>query len=343
MFTNSSSESEVEWHRAFDNKDLDSVVRLTEQDGMIKSILGFDVIIPLVQAATKSLPITKFIYEAGAQVNDPTMSSATPLTAAISCGKNEIAKFLIQKGANPNLQPAAASTPLTTAARATNKEMMVYLLQHSANIQQIDCRDKSTALITATKYAEPDTVKVLLSHGADPNMRDTSGCSALDYAVKIKDEAKTRLLLEHGADPYASRDKSILKFLSLRIWPKFSRIWNYQNPQELIQRISNANLDNSFKIITWEWEVPALLELNASAGGSNFHSFSLHNHVVLLKNRSIHNTPSKSSEYILATTFGDFLERGLVKKWSKFVINLVELVELARLESENAGMYLIYH
>lgn len=48
-----------------------------------------------------------------------------------------------------------------------------------ANSQTIDLE---TPLIEAVLFENYDMVKLLLQYGADPNMRDVDGCSALDYA-----------------------------------------------------------------------------------------------------------------------------------------------------------------
>ena len=48
-------------------------------------------------------------------------------------------------------------------------------------------------------YGETETVKQLLSHGADVNMQDIRGKSAMTFAAK-KNTETVELLLTHGAE-----------------------------------------------------------------------------------------------------------------------------------------------
>ena len=59
----------------------------------------------------------------------------------------------------------------------------------------------STPLMYAALYGDADSVKFLLEHGADPNIQNDAGATALMWAAD--DLSKTRLLLEHGADANA--------------------------------------------------------------------------------------------------------------------------------------------
>src|SRR5215472_6944012 len=56
----------------------------------------------------------------------------------------------------------------------------------------------STPLMYAALYGDADSVRLLLNHGADPNIRNDAGATALMWAVE--DPEKIRLLLQHGAN-----------------------------------------------------------------------------------------------------------------------------------------------
>src|SRR5262252_8347 len=62
----------------------------------------------------------------------------------------------------------------------------------------------STPLMFAALYTDTSAVRLLLESGADPNVRNDAGATALLWA--IDDVEKTRLLLSHGADPNVRSD-----------------------------------------------------------------------------------------------------------------------------------------
>ena len=62
----------------------------------------------------------------------------------------------------------------------------------------------STPLMYAVLYGDAASVRLLLARGADPNVRNDAGATALMWAVN--DLEKTRLLLDRGADVNARSD-----------------------------------------------------------------------------------------------------------------------------------------
>jgi ankyrin repeat protein len=58
-------------------------------------------------------------------------------------------------------------------------------------------------LILAAYHDHPETVRMLLEHGADPQRVNDRGQTALGAAVFRRSADSVTLLLEHGADPHA--------------------------------------------------------------------------------------------------------------------------------------------
>ena len=56
-------------------------------------------------------------------------------------------------------------------------------------------------LINAADNRDTKTVRKMLEHGADPNVQDNYGYTALIEACRWGHTDIARLLLEHGADP----------------------------------------------------------------------------------------------------------------------------------------------
>lgn len=95
-------------------------------------------------------------------------------------------------------------TVLMEAARSAQPKIVLYLLRHGANIHPASSKlqdIRATALIQAMRFGNGATAKILLEHGADPNLCNGNGESALMYAVLAGDIELVRLLLDADADP----------------------------------------------------------------------------------------------------------------------------------------------
>ena len=106
----------------------------------------------------------------------------TGLIIAIRGSDHDWTGFLLNKGADPNLQGKNGDTPLITAAKAGFGEAAQWLIGLGANI---DATNKAgeTPLIIAVQQRDAPMVKLLLTHGADPDKSDhVAGYSARDYA-----------------------------------------------------------------------------------------------------------------------------------------------------------------
>ncbi|MBV7328343.1 sigma-70 family RNA polymerase sigma factor [Chloroflexi bacterium TSY] len=146
----------------------------------------------------------------------------------------DLAKQLLERGADPNLQDNQQQPPLVwhgwnvamvdllrangaivddiyTASAIGDIETV--RTQITANAQVIHSTkpgwanvlvhgQETTPLVPAMYYQHEDVVRLLLEHGADPDLRFFGeGFTLLHEAVKVGHEPILRLLLEHGANP----------------------------------------------------------------------------------------------------------------------------------------------
>jgi ankyrin repeat protein len=74
----------------------------------------------------------------------------------------------------------------------------------------------ATPLMYAALYTNSSAVRLLLEAGADPNLRDDGGATALMWAVP--DLEKSKLLVEHGADVNAASDDARTPLLIASSW-----------------------------------------------------------------------------------------------------------------------------
>ncbi|XP_043224289.1 ankyrin repeat and SAM domain-containing protein 6-like [Amphibalanus amphitrite] len=78
-----------------------------------------------------------------------------------------------------------SGAPLTLAALAGDTPMAALLLRHGAVVDQPEPTTGWTPLMHAVFHNHPEMVKLLLSSGADANVRDHKGCTAFDLASLV--------------------------------------------------------------------------------------------------------------------------------------------------------------
>ena len=140
-----------------------------------------------------------FFLRSGAYVGAVDKKGWTAFRSAAASGHVEIAKALLESGAK--LQPIA----LNDAAYAGRAKMVQFLLEHGVPTDASP--DGMTALMHAAGQGHVDVVRLLIKRGADVNMVNRRGVTALGVALtgKYRSELKKnhrviKLLIEAGAD-----------------------------------------------------------------------------------------------------------------------------------------------
>jgi ankyrin repeat protein len=181
------------------------------------------------------------LIAAGANIDkQSTSDSLPPLTQAIITGHFDVAKYLIEHGANPNLasqtnkmtalwatidsryaQREWYPPPSTEQEKTSHIELIKILLDHGADINaRVGGRawfrgfgnsggpdpDGSTAFWRATAALDLETMQLLLSRGADPNMATTHGCSPLTVAAGLQHS-------HQGANQVPDARMTVVKYL----------------------------------------------------------------------------------------------------------------------------------
>ncbi|KAF8204150.1 ankyrin repeat-containing domain protein [Mycena galopus ATCC 62051] len=127
------------------------------------------------------------------------------LAQSVAVGHVEISKYLVSEAADVNFVNSLIvydHPPLHAASRTSHLELVQFLLASGADPNLRDNFGK-TALLGATNV---DVIQALLNSGADIHAADRNGWNVLTY-VDATDSKLLRFLLEHGADPnYADSD-----------------------------------------------------------------------------------------------------------------------------------------
>lgn len=159
-----------------------------------------------------------------------TYNDLTALMVQSASGTREAIEWLQSKGADPKIKNKEGQTGLDFAIKFGNTEARNLLYEFVGQLTEQDTPtlDKMkelfktnkindvnvtyngiTALMVQSRYGTIETMKWLLENGADTNIKNSNGRTALWYAVAANDEAKVKLLLDHEAKPEVLDNKGM--------------------------------------------------------------------------------------------------------------------------------------
>ncbi|EGX53860.1 hypothetical protein AOL_s00004g519 [Orbilia oligospora ATCC 24927] len=161
---------------------------------------------------------TPLIVVAQIQIQRGGYHGDAPLIIATEQLNVEMVKLLLDNGANPNTKggyngayPNAklakggyrhCDTSLIVATKLSDEGIVRLLLANDADIgTSANGWDDVTALMVASAYRRSRSiVEVLLNRGADVEVKDPGGETALSWAVRMEKQDIIQLLVKHGAD-----------------------------------------------------------------------------------------------------------------------------------------------
>lgn len=77
--------------------------------------------------------------------------------------------------------------------------MVLTLLDAGANVNGIDWQGRSVLIKAARRKVDPSVVSILLTHGADEEVKDNNGMTALISAALFNQTTTASLLLDYRA------------------------------------------------------------------------------------------------------------------------------------------------
>jgi ankyrin repeat protein len=131
---------------------------------------------------------------ADGDVNHRDICYRTPLMLAAQYGHIDTVNELIAAGARVDLHEKGYYTALMLAAGNGHGPVVRRLADAGARVNEVELTRGWTALIWAAKRGHTDTVRTLIELGADPQVRDAMGRSALDWARANRHTAVIGLL-----------------------------------------------------------------------------------------------------------------------------------------------------
>ncbi|XP_030506464.2 uncharacterized protein LOC115721331 [Cannabis sativa] len=121
----------------------------------------------------------------------------TPLIHAARQGHTDTAKFLLEHGADPSIASNLGATALHHSAGIGDIELMRHILSKGVDVNSQS--DAGTPLIWAAGHAQPEAVKILLEHNANPNAETDDDITPLLSSVAAGSLPCLELLIQAGA------------------------------------------------------------------------------------------------------------------------------------------------
>ncbi|XP_030959709.1 ankyrin repeat, PH and SEC7 domain containing protein secG [Quercus lobata] len=121
----------------------------------------------------------------------------TPLIHAARQGHTDTAKYLLEGGANPTIPSDLGATALHHSAGIGEIKLLKILLSKVVDVDSQS--DAGTPLIWAAGHGQPDAVKVLLEHHANPNAETDDNITPLLSTVAAGSLPCLELLIQAGA------------------------------------------------------------------------------------------------------------------------------------------------
>lgn len=147
-------------------------------------------------AITGNVETLRQLVDSGVPVDTVDPNGWTALMLAAKYGNAETVHYLVKSGAEVNRRNKLNGTALHSAAQRGHAEVVRFLLNEGANVNE-RYDNGATPLITAAAHLE--VLQVLVAAGADLNMADNWGNTALFYATMLRTTKCALFLLDKGA------------------------------------------------------------------------------------------------------------------------------------------------
>lgn len=160
------------------------------------------------------------LLDLGLPIEGSDAQGATALLRACGQGHDGVVRLLLDRGADPEHAAAAGATCLSAAVSARRDAIVDRLLGRAALDRRLP--GGGTSLMIAAALGFPELVEKLLAAGADPNLADDKGSTALHAAAQYafghagtRARAVLEALLRLGAAPNARNAKGQTALLLL--------------------------------------------------------------------------------------------------------------------------------
>ncbi|KAJ3286782.1 palmitoyltransferase akr1 [Rhizoclosmatium sp. JEL0117] len=196
-----SNEADLDLFQASQHGLLNRVKALIEEGSIAADAVDRENCTALHWAAINNrIAVAKYLVEHGADVNAIGGDLlSTPLQWAARSGQIQMATYLMKKGANPNLYDKQGYNSLHLAAHAGHAMMMIYLIVMGQDVDTLDTMGRTSLMWTAYQGNSEESMKVLIKQGALLDRTDSTGMTALHWAVVSNHLKFAKILIDAGA------------------------------------------------------------------------------------------------------------------------------------------------
>jgi ankyrin repeat protein len=148
--------------------------------------------------------IIEELLRCGADINACTTNenfpAGTALQAACEAGNLNIVELLLKHNANPDFGAGPQTCPLIAAATRGEDEIVKLLINAKAKVNIFGGSEVGTPLTLGAAFLNKGSLELLLKAGADIDLKEADGDTALIVAARRGDKDCVQFLLEEGAD-----------------------------------------------------------------------------------------------------------------------------------------------
>ncbi|KAK4878595.1 hypothetical protein RN001_011101 [Aquatica leii] len=128
------------------------------------------------------------LLDKGLNINDDNKDGETPLMVALRLQRWGIADLLLSRGADVTIKETQSGLScLYYFALNGDDQKVLHTIEKGVDVNDQQFNG-STALMEAVNNKNLSTVKLLLAHGADPNITNNNGYNSLHYAASTTDK-----------------------------------------------------------------------------------------------------------------------------------------------------------
>lgn len=163
---------------------------------------GVTILMDAIRGCNKD--IVQLLLNNGANPNVQEVNGRNAYHEAAYMGEIEIIQMIREAGGNPLARDKQGKTPFSIVMNKDNKIIHAVL---GTNTNITDSDGNSPLHIIVKNKGSVELLKDLISNGYPLDTRNSSGYTALNYAIEADDVQRATVLLENGADPFLMIDK----------------------------------------------------------------------------------------------------------------------------------------